>query len=113
MAQEVAADQLGDEFKGYVVRITGGNDVRVACSLTLGVCIAQVTDAIYSQLLSLSHPSRLGLDSPALPPRHNRPTNNCQRANWIWLDAWKLDAIVCGRPVVEKMRRAAGGVGRV
>lgn len=28
MAQEVAADQLGDEFKGYVVRITGGNDVR-------------------------------------------------------------------------------------
>ncbi|KAG0660739.1 40S ribosomal protein S6 [Rhodotorula mucilaginosa] len=26
MAQEVAADQLGDEFKGYVVRITGGND---------------------------------------------------------------------------------------
>ncbi|GAA6038672.1 hypothetical protein JCM8097_002337 [Rhodosporidiobolus ruineniae] len=26
MAQEVAADALGDEFKGYVVRITGGND---------------------------------------------------------------------------------------
>lgn len=38
MAQEVAADQLGDEFKGYVVRITGGNDVR-ACPQ---VCIAQV-----------------------------------------------------------------------
>lgn len=29
MAQEVAVDSLGDEFKGYVVRITGGNDVRV------------------------------------------------------------------------------------
>lgn len=28
MAQEVAVDSLGDEFKGYVVRITGGNDVR-------------------------------------------------------------------------------------
>lgn len=28
MAQEVPADALGDEFKGYVVRITGGNDVR-------------------------------------------------------------------------------------
>jgi small subunit ribosomal protein S6e len=26
MAQEVAVDSLGDEFKGYVVRITGGND---------------------------------------------------------------------------------------
>ncbi|SGY84373.1 BQ5605_C009g05693 [Microbotryum silenes-dioicae] len=28
MAQEVAIDSLGDEFKGYVVRITGGNDVH-------------------------------------------------------------------------------------
>ncbi|KZV65976.1 ribosomal protein S6e [Peniophora sp. CONT] len=26
MSQEVAADGLGDEFKGYVLRITGGND---------------------------------------------------------------------------------------
>merc|ERR1712029_266035 len=26
MGQEVDADTLGDEFKGYVVRITGGND---------------------------------------------------------------------------------------
>jgi len=26
MGQEVEADTLGDEFKGYVVRITGGND---------------------------------------------------------------------------------------
>merc|ERR1740139_357063 len=26
MGAEVAADTLGDEFKGYVVRITGGND---------------------------------------------------------------------------------------
>ena len=28
MSQEVMADALGDEFKGYVLRITGGNDVR-------------------------------------------------------------------------------------
>jgi len=26
MSQEVLCDQLGDEFKGYVVKITGGND---------------------------------------------------------------------------------------
>ncbi|KAH8924067.1 ribosomal protein S6e [Atractiella rhizophila] len=26
MGQEVPADSLGDEFKGYIVRITGGND---------------------------------------------------------------------------------------
>ena len=26
MGQEVAADTLGDDFKGYVVKITGGND---------------------------------------------------------------------------------------
>jgi small subunit ribosomal protein S6e len=26
MGQEVPADSLGDEFKGYVLRITGGND---------------------------------------------------------------------------------------
>ncbi|KAI0782060.1 ribosomal protein S6e [Abortiporus biennis] len=26
IAQEVAADPLGDEFKGYILRITGGND---------------------------------------------------------------------------------------
>ena len=26
MSQEVAIDALGDEFKGYVVKITGGND---------------------------------------------------------------------------------------
>lgn len=26
MSQEVAIDSVGDEFKGYVVKITGGND---------------------------------------------------------------------------------------
>lgn len=92
MAQEVAADQLGDEFKGYVVRITGGNDVRVACSLTLGVCIAQVTDAIYSQLLSLSHPSRL--DSTALLSRLDttgRPTTVNGRTGSGWMHGnWML-----------------------
>lgn len=34
MSQEVAVDTLGDEFKGYVVRITGGNDVRPAALRT-------------------------------------------------------------------------------
>lgn len=35
MSQEVAIDTLGDEFKGYVVRITGGNDVRPPLLLPL------------------------------------------------------------------------------
>jgi len=26
MGAEIEADQLGDEFKGYVLKITGGND---------------------------------------------------------------------------------------
>ncbi len=26
MGQEVPADSIGDEWKGYIVRITGGND---------------------------------------------------------------------------------------
>ena len=26
MGQEVPGDNLGDEFKGYIFRITGGND---------------------------------------------------------------------------------------
>jgi len=29
MSQEVAADALGDEWKGYVLRVTGGNDKQV------------------------------------------------------------------------------------
>lgn len=33
MSQEVAVDTLGPEFKGYVLRITGGNDVRLASPL--------------------------------------------------------------------------------
>lgn len=30
MSQEVAVDSLGDEWKGYVFRITGGNDKQGA-----------------------------------------------------------------------------------
>jgi ribosomal protein S6E (S10) len=30
MAQEVSVDSLGDEWKGYVFRITGGNDKQGA-----------------------------------------------------------------------------------
>jgi ribosomal protein S6E (S10) len=29
MGNEVPADSLGDEWKGYVLRITGGNDKQV------------------------------------------------------------------------------------
>jgi ribosomal protein S6E (S10) len=31
MAQEVPADSIGDEWKGYVFRITGGNDKQGGC----------------------------------------------------------------------------------
>jgi small subunit ribosomal protein S6e len=30
MGQEVAADSLGDEWKGYVLRVTGGNDKQAS-----------------------------------------------------------------------------------
>ena len=33
MGQDVAVDSLGDEWKGYVVRITGGNDKQVSSIL--------------------------------------------------------------------------------
>ena len=112
MAQEVAADQLGDEFKGYVVRITGGNDVRVACSLTLGVCIAQVTDAIYSP----TSPSLTRLDSTRLPcsPASTQPADQ-------QLSTGELDLAGCmetGRYRVRttcggKNAARGGGVGRV
>ena len=34
MSQEVPGDSLGDEFKGYVFRITGGNDKQGFPSLS-------------------------------------------------------------------------------
>lgn len=68
MAQEVAADQLGDEFKGYVVRITGGNDVRSGqcCGRQLR---APADGILPSHPLCKTRPSRL--DSTRL---HSPPT---------------------------------------
>ena len=31
MGQEVAADSLGEDWAGYVLRVTGGNDKQVSC----------------------------------------------------------------------------------
>ena len=30
MGQDIAVDSVGDEWKGYVLRITGGNDKQVS-----------------------------------------------------------------------------------
>ena len=49
MAQEVPADALGDEFKGYVLRITGGNDVRFASLLCAPLIV--VSNKILTMLL--------------------------------------------------------------
>lgn len=56
MSQEVMVDSLGDEFKGYVFRITGGNDVR-------GL-IPRPSPVLTNALPSPSPPS------PFPPPRH-------------------------------------------
>lgn len=34
MGQEVPADSLGEEWAGYVLRVTGGNDKQVSGSRT-------------------------------------------------------------------------------
>merc|ERR1719188_2044968 len=36
ISQEVAGDSIGDEFKGYIFRITGGNDKQGFC-MTQGI----------------------------------------------------------------------------
>ncbi|BGP58500.1 hypothetical protein JCM8202_001165 [Rhodotorula sphaerocarpa] len=59
MAQEVAADQLGDEFKGYVVRITGGND-KQGFPLKQGVLVPHRVRLLLSKGHSCYRPRRTG-----------------------------------------------------
>uniref|UniRef100_A0A672I6C1 Small ribosomal subunit protein eS6 n=1 Tax=Salarias fasciatus TaxID=181472 RepID=A0A672I6C1_SALFA len=47
MATEVAADPLGDEWKGYVVRISGGNDKQGFPMKQGGHCEPPCTPRIY------------------------------------------------------------------
>ncbi|GAA5954138.1 hypothetical protein JCM8115_003321 [Rhodotorula mucilaginosa] len=59
MAQEVAADQLGDEFKGYVVRITGGND-KQGFPLKQGVLVPHRVRLLLAKGHSCYRPRRTG-----------------------------------------------------
>lgn len=61
MAQEVPADALGDEFKGYVLRITGGNDVRFLLFPSLGWSLRSDTDDVLQPHIQLQYlnPTRL------------------------------------------------------
>ena len=71
ISQEVPADRLGDEWKGYILRISGGNDLQVrrynSCcpGLTLiemmKVAPPQSYNRIYCQ--NLSNPFHLPRDS--------------------------------------------------
>ncbi|BGP03900.1 40S ribosomal protein S6 [Rhodotorula toruloides] len=59
MAQEVAADALGDEFKGYVVRITGGND-KQGFPLKQGVLVPHRVRLLLAKGHSCYRPRRTG-----------------------------------------------------
>merc|ERR1719265_938628 len=59
MAQEVPADALGDEFKGYVVRITGGND-KQGFPLKQGVLVPHRVRLLLAKGHSCYRPRRDG-----------------------------------------------------
>eukprot|EP00088_Acartia_fossae_P037233 TRINITY_DN383_c0_g1_i3.p1 TRINITY_DN383_c0_g1~~TRINITY_DN383_c0_g1_i3.p1 ORF type:complete len:247 (+),score=98.58 TRINITY_DN383_c0_g1_i3:51-791(+) len=59
MGQEVEADSIGDEFKGYVVRITGGND-RQGFPMKQGVLTNQRVRLLLSKGHSCYRPRRKG-----------------------------------------------------
>jgi len=59
MAQEVAIDTLGDEFKGYVVRITGGND-KQGFPLKQGVLVPHRVKLLLSKGHSCYRPRKTG-----------------------------------------------------
>ncbi|KAJ3193390.1 40S ribosomal protein S6 [Irineochytrium annulatum] len=59
MAQEVKADSLGDEFKGYVFRITGGND-KQGFPMKQGVLKPGRTRLLLSKGHSCYRPRRTG-----------------------------------------------------
>ncbi|KAK4699882.1 small subunit ribosomal protein S6e, partial [Phenoliferia sp. Uapishka_3] len=59
MSQEVAVDTLGDEFKGYVVRITGGND-KQGFPLKQGVLVPHRVKLLLSKGHSCYRPRKTG-----------------------------------------------------
>jgi len=59
MSQEVAADPLGDEFKGYILRITGGND-KQGFPMKQGVLLPHRVRLLLSKGHSCYHEKRNG-----------------------------------------------------
>lgn len=59
MSQEVEADTLGDEWKGYVLKITGGND-KQGFPMKQGVLLAGRTRLLLSAGHSCYRPRRAG-----------------------------------------------------
>jgi len=59
MGTEVAADDLGDEFKGYVFKITGGND-KDGFAMKQGILIQGRTRILMSEGHSCYRPRRTG-----------------------------------------------------
>jgi ribosomal protein S6E (S10) len=59
MAQEVEADLLGDEFKGYVLKITGGND-KQGFPMKQGVLLPHRVRLLLSKGHSCYRPRRTG-----------------------------------------------------
>ncbi len=59
MSAEVKADQLGDEFKGYVLKITGGND-KQGFPMKQGVLLPHRVRLLLSKGHSCYRPRRTG-----------------------------------------------------
>jgi len=59
MGAEVSADELGDEFKGYIFKITGGND-KDGFSMKQGILINGRTRILMSEGHSCYRPRRKG-----------------------------------------------------
>jgi ribosomal protein S6E (S10) len=59
MAQEVSGDSLGDEFKGYVFRISGGND-KQGFPMKQGVLLPHRVRLLMSKGHSCYRPRRTG-----------------------------------------------------
>jgi len=59
MGTEVAADELGDEFKGYIFKITGGND-KDGFPMKQGILINGRTRILMSEGHSCYRPRRAG-----------------------------------------------------
>lgn len=59
MSQEVMADALGDEFKGYILKITGGND-KQGFPMKQGVLVPGRVQLLLSKGHSTFRPRRSG-----------------------------------------------------